>query len=207
MTTVIALVACGMFAAAACSTTSEAPDHGGADARADAPPAFDAGVDGGLDAVEDASVCYQAADCPSGQICCGTEAMTTACQAGPCPALPAGGDLGGGPAQLCATAAECFVAGDICAHLCITGFPINFCFDPALYVSCYGRDIASDAALDASGDGATADTGADADTCPPSGCTGACLSSNTHNVATLFNGCLVWECCVPDDAGPDASAE
>jgi hypothetical protein len=70
-----------------------------------------------------------------------------------------------------------------------------------------GLDAGENAALDASGEDATADTGADADTCPPSGCTGACLSSNTHNVATLFDGCLVWECCVPDDAGPDTSAE
>ena len=55
-----------------------------------------------------------------------------------------------------------------------------------------------------------ADTGAAdavADTCPPSGCTGACLSSNTHNVSTMFNGCQVWECCVPDDAGTDAARD
>ena len=39
------------------------------------------------------------------------------------------------------------------------------------------------------------------DTCAPSGCTGSCLSLNTHNVSTVVDGCLVWHCCVPDDAG------
>jgi hypothetical protein len=189
-----------LTAAAGCSTASTAPDNGGADASTDAPPALDGGVDGGLDAGENASMCYQSADCASGQICCGTEAMTTACQPGPCPYLPALGRS----IQLCGSAADCPVAPHTCGQLdpCLTGLPIRVC-NPELC----GPFLESDAALDASGGDATADTGADADTCPPSGCTGACLSSNTHNVATLFDGCLVWECCVPDDAGPDASAE
>jgi hypothetical protein len=48
------------------------------------------------------------------------------------------------------------------------------------------------------------DASADADACAPSGCTGSCLSGR-HNVSTMVDGCLVWECCVPDDAGADAS--
>jgi hypothetical protein len=44
------------------------------------------------------------------------------------------------------------------------------------------------------------DAGADA--CAPSGCTGSCLSGR-HNVSTMVDGCLVWECCVLDDAGAD----
>jgi hypothetical protein len=48
---------------------------------------------------------------------------------------------------------------------------------------------------------------ADADTCPPSGCTGSCLSLSAHNVSTVVDGCVVWQCCVPDDAGADAATD
>jgi hypothetical protein len=51
---------------------------------------------------------------------------------------------------------------------------------------------------------AGADTGTDA--CAPSGCTGSCLSGR-HNLSSIVDGCLVWQCCVPDDAGADASGE
>jgi hypothetical protein len=44
------------------------------------------------------------------------------------------------------------------------------------------------------------------DACVPSGCTGSCLSGR-HNVSTMVDGCLVWQCCVPDDAGADAGGE
>jgi hypothetical protein len=53
-------------------------------------------------------------------------------------------------------------------------------------------------------DDATDSGGADAEACAPSGCTGSCLSGR-HNVSTMVDGCLMWECCVPDDAGADAS--
>jgi hypothetical protein len=50
--------------------------------------------------------------------------------------------------------------------------------------------------------------GADAstDACAPSGCTGSCVSLSAHNVSTMVNGCLVWQCCVPDDDGGIAPA-
>lgn len=52
--------------------------------------------------------------------------------------------------------------------------------------------------------GATVQDG-NADACAPSGCTGSCLAGR-HNVSTMVGSCLVWQCCVPDDAGvgPDA---
>ncbi len=53
-----------------------------------------------------------------------------------------------------------------------------------------------------------ADTGADAsaDACAPSGCTGSCLGGR-HNVSTMVDGCLLWQCCVPDEAGADAATD
>jgi hypothetical protein len=54
------------------------------------------------------------------------------------------------------------------------------------------------------------DAGADAatDACAPSGCTASCVAG-AHNVSTMVDGCMVWQCCVADDAGgqaPDADA-
>ncbi len=51
-------------------------------------------------------------------------------------------------------------------------------------------------------DDAGAEAGVDVDACAPSGCTGSCLSG-AHNVSTVVDGCTVWRCCVPDDAGVD----
>jgi hypothetical protein len=72
--------------------------------------------------------------------------------------------------------------------------------------------VPTDAAADTGADAATADAGADAaldggtadaDACAPSGgCTAACVAGR-HNVTIMVNGCLVTECCVPDDAGAD----
>jgi hypothetical protein len=51
------------------------------------------------------------------------------------------------------------------------------------------------------------DTDASADACPPPGvCTGACLTGR-HNVSTVVDGCPVWDCCVPDDAGADVNGD
>ena len=72
--------------------------------------------------------------------------------------------------------------------------------------------LVADAAPDTGADAAAADTGtdsatdggsADADACAPSGgCTAACVAGR-HNVTMMVDGCLVTECCVPDDAGGD----
>jgi hypothetical protein len=56
---------------------------------------------------------------------------------------------------------------------------------------------------DASTD-ASADAGADA--CAPSVCTESCVSG-AHNVSALVDGCVVSQCCVPDDAGADAARD
>jgi hypothetical protein len=103
---------------------------------------------------------------------------------------------------------------------CVTGLPLRFCNDPTP-VLCGMPNVASDAGLDGRGDDATADTGADAatadagadaatdggstdaDACAPSGgCTAACVAGR-HNVTAMVDGCLVTECCVPDDTGTD----
>jgi hypothetical protein len=55
-------------------------------------------------------------------------------------------------------------------------------------------------------DAATESGSADAEACAASGCTGSCLSGR-HNISSMVDGCLVWQCCVPDDAGAEASGE
>jgi hypothetical protein len=53
--------------------------------------------------------CLNASMCTSGQICCATGMMGTACETGSCPMVF------GMQIQLCASATECATAGDICA--------------------------------------------------------------------------------------------
>jgi hypothetical protein len=145
------------MAAAGCSTTSAVPDHGAADASADASPALGHGdVDAGFDAGQSVPTCMRSADCASGQICCATEAMTAECQAGPCPYLQAANRS----IQLCGAAADCFVAGDTCDD---TRLPVKIC-DPPIDdggPSDAGQtDVASDGGLDARGGDVAVDTGA-----------------------------------------------
>jgi hypothetical protein len=54
----------------------------------------------------------------------------------------------------------------------------------------------------------TTEAGVDAATeaCAPSGCNTAC-PAGTHDVSSMVNGCLVTECCVPDDAGADGATD
>jgi hypothetical protein len=148
------------------------------------------------DAAADAFVaqCTNAAACKVGEVCCVITPGTTNCQAGPCPSVPANSSWGGGPFQLCATAAECFAAGDTCGVF--SEGPGNL---PGIF--------ACNAPADGGTTEAATDSGPlDADACAPSGCTGSCLSGR-HNVSTVVNGCTVWQCCMPDDAGADANGE
>lgn len=63
-------------------------------------------------------------------------------------------------------------------------------------------DAAADTGGDTGGPDATdASAGPEADACAPSSC--ECPSSNTHNVSTVVDGCIVWQCCV--DFGADAA--
>jgi hypothetical protein len=84
-------------------------------------------------------------------------------------------------------------AGEQCPSSC--GGPESTCCRSGKcqwgYPSCpYPGFLAADAsALDAS-----------SEACAPSGCTGYC-TAGSHNVSTIANGCLVWHCCVLDDAG------
>jgi hypothetical protein len=65
-------------------------------------------------------------------------------------------------------------------------------------------DTGADAAVvEAATDGATDGGPSDADACAPSGgCTAACVAGR-HNVTMMVDGCVVTECCVPDDASAD----
>jgi hypothetical protein len=150
-----------LLPATGCSATAAAPDHGGVDASTDATLASDGGVDGGLEAGVDVPTCLGSADCMTGQICCAYfTTMMTGCQAGPCPST--------GSVQICATAADCFVAGDTCdqSDPCSPGLPIRNCNGPGYTVSCglpaidAGPDAPGapgDAAIDAGTGDAAAD--------------------------------------------------
>jgi hypothetical protein len=48
----------------------------------------------------------------------------------------------------------------------------------------------------------------DADACAPSGCASSC-PAGTQDLSSIVNGCTVWQCCVPVDAGAatDAAAD
>jgi hypothetical protein len=54
----------------------------------------------------------------------------------------------------------------------------------------------------------TAEAGVEAGTeaCAPSGCNTAC-PAGTRDVSSMVNGCLVTECCVPDDTGAEAATD
>jgi hypothetical protein len=141
-----------------CSNASAAPEHGGADASTDAPLASDGGdADNGFDSSQDVPTCVKSADCMGGQICCeNLTARATLCQMGPCPAT--------GSVQLCATAADCFVAGDDCIG---TRFPFGMCTAPAgdsgpPIADAEVADVAIEAGVYAPDSDAAADTGTDA---------------------------------------------
>jgi hypothetical protein len=56
--------------------------------------------------------------------------------------------------------------------------------------------------LDAGSDGDAA-----ADACSRTGCIGSCNDLSAENVSTIVNGCQVWRCCVPADAGVGDGAD
>ncbi len=71
-------------------------------------PPFLEGADASIEVSSNGITCRTSAGCLPGQVCCGTIAMTTSCQAGPCPGTMLG------PLQLCGISAECLAIGDIC---------------------------------------------------------------------------------------------
>jgi hypothetical protein len=70
------------------------------------------------------------------------------------------------------------------------------------WLRCRAGKCPADSPCFSSAADAATDTRADADACVPSGCTGSCVGG-AHNVSHLVDGCLVWQCCVLDDAGSD----
>ena len=117
-----------MSLAVACSSSSSsAPVTPATDASTeDATASEDSGGSssgGGSDSAPAAAQCLTTSTCGTGMVCCGSAAMTTACQVGPCPSIPTVG-----PVQLCTTAAECSSG-----QACIT-FPlvsaIKYCVTP-----------------------------------------------------------------------------
>lgn len=96
----------------------------------------------------------------------------------------------GGCLSTCGTASGRSDYGPFCcAGMCHVGGP------------CLPADAGAEASIDAGPDAA-------ADACAPSGCTASCVAG-AHNISTMVGGCIVWQCCVLDDAGgntPDADA-
>ena len=101
-----AAVATGVAASIGCAS---AGNSGGGSGSSIGPPYGAFPVDASLEPSGNGITCRSSAGCLPGQVCCGTIAMTTSCQAGPCPvAQPFG------PLQLCGISAECLTTGDIC---------------------------------------------------------------------------------------------
>jgi hypothetical protein len=101
------------------------------------------------------------------------------------------------PTDLPQTGSACTAAGAECGYTTSTNAcGADNCYCKSGAWSCGPSCIIGDASS------TSADAGADAsaDACAPSGCTGSCLSGR-HNVSSMVDGCLVWECCVPDDGG------
>jgi hypothetical protein len=78
------------------------------------------------------------------------------------------------------------------------------CGCPATFAPCC-RGGTCHADLECQNVGPEGDAAADA--CAPSGCTGSCLNLAAHNVSHPVDGCLVWQCCVPNDASVDAETD
>lgn len=73
------------------------------------------------------AVCMNAAECPTGQVCCGTISLSTACTSGPCPMTPLG------PVQLCTSSAECRTPGAQCGPLPrLPTLPVKSCNVPTI---------------------------------------------------------------------------
>jgi hypothetical protein len=140
--------------------------------------------------------CALGAACSNTEICTGGVAgCTSNCQCldgkwqSPCPAdLPQNG-------------IACTPTGAACGYIT----PANACGAANCY--CQGGTWTCEPTCIILGDSG-ADAGADAagDACAASGCNGSCISG-AHNVSHVVDGCLVWQCCVPDDAGPDAAMD
>jgi len=73
-------------------------------------------------------MCMSKASCMGTQICCVSFSggINVACQAGPCPMLPAGF----GTIQPCATDTECFNPGDKCGMISAMGMMVAACVTP-----------------------------------------------------------------------------
>jgi hypothetical protein len=74
-------------------------------------PPFAVGVDASVEPSGNAIACRTSAGCLPGQVCCGTDNVTSSCQVGPCPSTMFG------QLQLCGISAECLAKGDTCGPL------------------------------------------------------------------------------------------
>ncbi len=63
------------------------------------------------------------------------------------------------------------------------------------------KDAATETSTNAAADATEEDATVDA--CTSSVCTASCVPG-AHNVSRIVDGCEVWQCCVPDDAGSSA---
>jgi hypothetical protein len=145
------------FAVACSSSSSPAPsnptDAGPEDTGAGSSSGGGSGSSSGAASDASSVACTNAAGCATGQICCSVSGMSTMCL--PNTAACPNNSLAGQPVQLCATGAECFVAGSSCGKLALAPqLPITVCNPPT---GDGGTDSGSDAAptTDAATDAAT----------------------------------------------------
>ncbi len=141
-----------------------------------------------------------ASGCPAafGPCCIGGKCQTST--TGQCPGATAdAGDAGAGtgadadgPAACVAAGGECLVGGSSSVCAVVGPQDCNPDRNPGGQYCCLKKAGAPDAAPE---------SGADADACAPSGCSTAC-PAGTQDVSSMVNGCLVWQCCVTDDASP-----
>jgi hypothetical protein len=133
--------------------------------------------------------CMLGGGCTQTQICMGIAGCTSNCQCldgtwqAPC------------PTEVPQSGSACTAAGATCGY-------VTQAIACGGSVDCYcqgGAWSCSPTCVTPTEDAST-DVGASADACPSSGCTGSCLNG-AQNVSHLVDGCLVWQCCVPDGSG------
>ena len=112
----------------------------------------------------------------------------------------------GGPADCVAAGGQCLVGGggDICAV--VGPQDCNPDRGPSGSYCCLEKASGVDAAADTGADSSPDASSDAADACAPSGCATSC-PRGTRDVSTVVDGCTVWQCCVPDDAGADGATD
>jgi hypothetical protein len=193
------VVVCLARAATGCSTSSNLA--GNSDAGEDV-SATDSGVASGLCFA--GCLCSPVDACPSGcYVSQGVQpdgSLSEACENEIMPCVPGGGAWSFGETTSCPGLHHG-------SRIALPDYPVTYLDggpDGAFCCDLEHEYAALDAAADTGADDATDGGPLDAGACVPSGCTASCAADmSTRNISHVVNGCLVWQCCVPDDAGTE----